>query len=167
MIACLDVSYRKDYAVAVCAVIRDWHETEIIAEYAVKVDILYPYVPGFLYKRELPCLLEVLKLVKEPISIFVVDGYCWLTPGRKGLGSYLFEALNRDVTVVGVAKKPFGSNPDQVTPILRGTSKRPLYVTQRGRVIANAAEIIRQMPGKTRLPGILHYVDKRTKQWQE
>jgi len=63
------------------------------------VDIAYPYMPGFLYRPELPCLLAV-------------------------------------------------------------------FVTQRGSTI-DAAHIIKNMPGKTRLPTILHYVDKRTKEWKE
>ena len=62
--------------------------------------------------------------------------------------------------VIGVAKTPFASA-TQASPVVRGSSgaTRPLYVTAAGMPAAEAAELVRSMAGRYRLPDALRRVD--------
>lgn len=67
--------------------------------------------------------------MEELPKTIVVDGHVYLDGVRKrGLGYYLYEALDKRVPVVGVAKKRFSGMPDQCE-LYRGDSKNPLFVT--------------------------------------
>jgi deoxyribonuclease V len=59
--------------------------------------------------------------------------------------------------VIGVAKSLFPGAP--ATPLLRGDSQRPLYVSATGVDLASAADNIRRMHGPHRLPTLLKQVD--------
>ena len=119
-----------------------------------------PYVPGEFYRRELPCLLKVLDQLSERPEVVVIDGYVWLdASGRKGLGGHLFEALNKTVPVIGVAKTRFATA-TRAIEVLRGSSARPLFVTAAGIDQANAAKCIRRMHGESRIPTLLKRVDR-------
>ena len=107
-------------------VFGQWDDAVPLAEYTATFKGVEPYVPGQFFKRELPCLLAVLEKVREPIDQIVVDGFVSLGD-KPGLGFHLWEALDRKVAVIGVAKNHFR----YATPVevVRGSSKRPLYVT--------------------------------------
>ena len=60
--------------------------------------------------------------------------------------------------MIGVAKTAFRTATHAI-PVLRGTSARPLYVTAAGMPRADAAELVRQMAGRHRLPDALRRVD--------
>jgi deoxyribonuclease V len=60
--------------------------------------------------------------------------------------------------VIGVAKTAFRTATHAI-PVLRGTSARPLYVTATGMARADAAQLIRQMAGRHRMPDALRRVD--------
>ena len=96
MIICLDVQYDNDCGTAVAAGIcfEDWGDAEPCAEYRVEVEGVADYVPGEFYKRELPCLLEVLGKVRREIEYIIVDGYVWLKEGKAGLGAYLYHSVD-------------------------------------------------------------------------
>src|SRR5262245_59291816 len=159
MIACVDVDYRDEGAVAACVLFRYWEDADGAAEHVRRIDKVEPYQPGQFYKRELPCLLAVLQEVKEPLAAVVIDGYAWLADeNTPGLGGHLFEALGRAIPVVGVAKTRFASA-RAARPVLRGDSQRPLFVTAAGIDVELAAEHIRAMHGEFRLPTLLKRVD--------
>src|SRR5438046_1855650 len=110
MIACVDVDYRDNGAVAACVLFRDWADAASAAEHVRRLERVEPYQPGQFYKREMPCLLAVLAEVAEPLETIVVDGYVWLADeGTPGLGAHLFEALDAALPVIGVAKTRFTS----------------------------------------------------------
>lgn len=159
MLACLDADYRGDKAIVACALFRDWTDQCPSRSFTVQVKDVAPYEPGQFYKRELPCLLAALAKVHEALDAVIVDGNVWLDAGRPGLGAKLYEALGRQVPVVGVAKTSFkGSSFAQ--HVLRGKSKRPLYVTAAGMSDQAAASHVMSMHGKHRLPTILRLVDR-------
>ena len=87
MIACVDVDYRDDGAVAACVLFAGWADETPAGEHVARVSEVAPYEPGQFYKRELPCLLAVLGPALEAggLEAVVVDGYVWLhdehTPG--------------------------------------------------------------------------------------
>jgi len=163
VIACVDVDYREDrdppQAVAACVVFDGWAAEAPAEEQVETIDQIAPYVPGQLYRRELPCLLAVLRRVTRPLEMIVVDGYAVLDArGRPGLGAHLFEALNRRTPVVGVAKNFFRDS--AAIEVHRGDSRRPLYVSATGLDPRVAAAGVARMSGPHRLPTLLKRVDR-------
>lgn len=160
MIACTDVHYRGDDAVAACILFRDWPDAAGVRHLIEHAGGVRQYEPGRFYLRELPCLLAVLRKVTEPIECVVIDGYVWLDKGgAPGLGAYLFEALGCSVPVVGVAKSRFRSA-GIAREVFRGASRRPLYVTAAGIDPDTAARCILNMHGGSRIPTLLRQVDR-------
>jgi deoxyribonuclease V len=159
MIACVDVDYRADHAVAACVLFRDWLDAAAADEWTQRIAPVAPYQPGQFYRRELPCLLAVLAPRFAEMQTVVVDGYVWLRDERSpGLGAHLYEALGRKVSVIGVAKSCFQSA-GAAKPVLRGGSKRPLFVTAAGLDLLTAAACVRRMHGDYRIPTLLRRVD--------
>lgn len=159
MLACVDVDYRPELTVAGCVLFRHWadgHEASHLVEHGPPAA---PYEPGQFYRRELPHLLRVLARVEVPLEAIIVDGYAWLGEDRPGLGAHLYEALNREVPVIGVAKTAYVTTGPSV-PVLRGKSLRPLFVSGAGIDSAAAAEHIRRMHGASRTPTMLNRVDR-------
>ena len=159
MIAALDVRYDDDALTGhgAAVVFERWEDAVPFAEYTAAFNGVQPYVPGQFFKRELPCLLAVLEKVRKPVDQIVVDGFVSLGD-RPGLGMHVWEALDRRVAVIGVAKNHFR----YATPVevVRGSSKRPLYVTAVGIDPSAAAEAIRKMHGTNRIPTLLKRVDR-------
>lgn len=158
MIACLDVYYRDAGACAAGVVFRDWSDASALDEETVQIADVQPYEPGQFYRRELPCLLAVLRVL-PPVDSVIIDGYVWLGSASKpGLGAHLYEALNRGASVIGVAKTKF-RGADQAREVSRGSSKRPLFVTAAGMDADIAAELVGTMHGEFRIPSLLARVD--------
>ncbi|MBI3725713.1 endonuclease V [bacterium] len=158
------MDYREDDAVAACVLFRDWSDAAAERELASHVATPAAYEPGKLYLRELPCILRVLEPVRASLEVVLVDGYIWLDArGRRGLGAHLHEALGERVPVVGVAKTAFAGS-DFSIPVLRGASKRPLYVTAAGISPELAARYVRDMPGKHRIPTLVKRVDRLSRE---
>lgn len=158
MIACLDVHYGEDGACAAAVAFHDWMDAIAAEEMIVQVNEVQPYEPGQFYRRELPCLLAVIKAL-PPMEILIVDGHVWLDSGTApGLGAHLFQALDGKTPVIGIAKTRF-RGATAACEVLRGESRRPLYVTAVGMTPELAAEKVRSMHGEHRLPTLLKRVD--------
>jgi len=164
MILATDVHYSHSTAVAAGVLFDHWNYPEPKREYVCKIQKIEPYESGKFYKRELPCILTLLKTHNLSVDCIVVDGFVYLDDDlRPGLGKYLFDTLGGVVTVVGVAKTAFQgiSNENEV---VRGKSEKPLYVTSTGDIDTAKRDIIR-MHGDYRIPTLLKRVDSlcRTK----
>jgi deoxyribonuclease V len=160
LIAFLDVDYRDSGAVAAAVLAHDWADRAPATEIVAHIPDVAEYVPGEFFRRELPCLLNVLDRCPVPPDVVVVDGYVWLGPDRPGLGARLHQALGGSIPVVGVGKTCFLSAQAVAVPTLRGTSKQPLWVTAVGMGPSAAAEAVRTMHGPYRLPTLLGRVDR-------
>jgi deoxyribonuclease V len=115
-----------------------------------------PYQPGRFYLRELPPLRAVLDGLAE-MALLIIDGYADLDPdGRPGLGARARDDFG--IPVIGVAKSAFRTATHAI-PVLRGTSARPLYVTAAGMPRTDAADLVRHMAGRHRLPDALRRAD--------
>jgi len=159
MILATDVYYdeQRNSALAAGVVVPDWRTPHVVAEYAVTVEGIAPYEPGAFFKRELPCLMDLLSVVAEEVTLIVIDGYVDLGPGHPGLGRHLYDTLGGSVPVVGVAKTRFvGSTP---AAVLRGQSKDPLYVTAVGIELSKVVAEVCAMHGPYRVPTVLKRVD--------
>jgi deoxyribonuclease V len=160
MLACVDVAYRDDQARAACLVFPHWRSAEPIRVLKASLDHVAGYEPGAFYKRELPCLLAVLDQVAIHLEGVVIDGYVWLAQGTvPGLGAHLYEALRANSAVIGVAKTSYRDDRCSL-PVLRGGSRRPLFVTAAGLAPEAAAEALRAMHGDGRIPTLLRRVDR-------
>jgi deoxyribonuclease V len=159
MLVCLDVDYGTDRARAACLGFAAWIDAEAAFERVLASAVASaPYVPGALYLRELPHLLAALDQVTEVVDAIVVDGQAWLGDGKPGLGARLYEARGGREPVIGVGKTAYRDS--GATPVLRGTSARPLYVSAAGMDAATAAAHIRAMHGAHRIPTLLKRVDR-------
>jgi deoxyribonuclease V len=158
VIACVDVDYRGETALAAAVVIAQWEDERPIIETTARIAKVAEYDPGSFYLRELPCVLEVLHALRD-IDTVVIDGYVWLAKGRPGLGAKLFDALGRSTVVIGVAKTRFRDN-DAAVELARGKSARPVYITAEGVDVTRAASDVHRMHGEHRIPTILKRVDR-------
>jgi deoxyribonuclease V len=160
MLGCVDVDYRDDHAIAACVLFRDWLDAEPVAEWTQPVVGIPRYEPGQFYRRELPCLLAVLARRLDEIQTIVVDGYVWLRDENSpGMGAHLYESLGRRIPIIGVAKTCFQSA-GVAKAVVRGGSKRPLFVTASGLDLVAASACIRSMHGNYRIPTLLKRVDQ-------
>ncbi len=166
MILATDIYYFDDKAKAVALAFERWTDKQAKYIFTCQLDQVAEYVPGEFYKRELPCILEVLKQTDlNQVEAIVVDGYVILdNNGKIGLGGHLFYALGGKIPVIGVAKTNFAHNIRQVVEVLRGDSRRPLFVTAMGMDVSEAANHIHSMAGSFRLPTLLKEVDKISKE---
>ncbi len=158
MIACLDVDYREAAAFAAGLAFHDWADATPAIEKVVPVVGVHPYQPGQFFRRELPCLLAVLREL-PPVAVVIVDGYVWLDGvSVAGLGAHLYQALARKVAVIGVAKTRF-AGAGAAEEVFRGRSSRPLFITAAGMDAQRAAKQVRSMHGPNRIPTLLKHVD--------
>jgi deoxyribonuclease V len=152
-LAIVDVHYDGDRARAACVIAGRWEDERPLDQRTLELAGIAAYEPGAFYKRELPCLLRVLDGVDA--ETIVIDGYVFLdVNGRKGLGAHLHEAIGKPV--LGIAKTAFRGSP-MAEPVLRGTSRRPLYVTSIG--VPDAAQRVRAMHGEHRIPTLIALAD--------
>jgi len=157
MFAAADVHYPSSGGARAALVLAtDATYSTIVSEKTVLVEHVAPYQPGEFYLRELPPLRAVLADV-EHLDLLIIDGYVTLDPdGRPGLGAYAHAEFA--VPVIGVAKTRFAPATHAI-PVLRGSAARPLYVTSAGIRPADAADLVRTMTGKYRLPDALRRAD--------
>lgn len=162
-IAIVDVYYLGSTAHAACVLAPSWEAESTLQAHALHIGHVEPYQPGRFYRRELPCLLSVLRLLTVRPDVVVIDGYVWLSsPERPGLGAHLYEALGKSAAVVGIAKTAFAGTERcaVVARVFRGRSHRPLYVTAAGMDLKLAAQCVRRMAGKHRIPELVRRADR-------
>lgn len=165
MYLALDVHYKTNYAksVGIIFLTKDDEEPhEILIEFLEEVS---PYQPSEFYKRELPCLLEVIsKLDLNIIDAILVDSHVYIDNDLNyGLGGYLYKALDNKTPIIGIAKRAFHANKKTVKEVFRGTSQNPLYISAIGTDLETAAQFIQEMHGNHRHPTLLKALDAITK----
>ncbi|MFL5454330.1 MAG: endonuclease V [Myxococcales bacterium] len=161
MLLCVDVHYEERAATAACVGFSDWSDADPAFDLVLRSEIVpEPYEAGLFYKREMPHLRRAIGRVRQEHSIdaVLVDAHVWLAEGKPGLGAHLYEALGGRIAVVGVAKSAFRGG--EALPILRGTSRHPLFVTAAGMDAQEAAEHVRAMHGAHRIPTLLKRADR-------
>jgi deoxyribonuclease V len=164
MILAVDVSYRGNTAIVAGVLFRDWTDDKPLKRYLISCMVPEEYMPGQFFRRELPCIGELLTQVDRQLNCIVIDGYVHL--GRKktpGLGKHLFDMLEQQVIVIGVAKSSYKNTPKSCE-LLRGKSNKPLYVTAAGITQERAKTLIKNMLGNDRLPTLLKCADRLSKE---
>jgi len=161
MILAFDTFYSEDSAKTVAIQFNNWTDSEATDIYQETLTHIEPYVSGQFYKRELPCVLSLLQQIDlTKCKAIVIDGFVVLDDnGGKGLGGYLFEHLQKKIPVIGVAKNDFSKLFNSKKAVLRGNSKKPLFVTAMGMDLNAATNHIKNMHGNFRIPTLLKKVD--------
>ena len=155
--AAADVHYLGSGGARAAAVVAgDPAFTLVLSEHTAVIPEVQPYRPGEFYLRELPPLRAVLHGIPG-LGLLVIDGYADLDPGgTPGLGAHAHAEFG--IPVIGVAKSRYRTATHAV-PVLRGSSARPLFVTSAGMPRADAADLVRRMTGRHRLPDALRRAD--------
>jgi len=154
----VDVHYLPCGAAQAAAVVAaDATFGQLLADRTGRVAEVPPYQSGQFYLRELPPLHAVLDGL-DGVNLLIVDGYADLDPGgRPGLGAQAHAEF--EVPVIGVAKTAFRTATHAV-PVVRGeNSARPLFITAAGMSRHQAADLVRHMAGRYRLPDALRRAD--------
>ena len=166
MIYCFDTYYYEDKAKTACLGITTWKDEYPFFEYSEELTGIEAYESGSFYKRELPCILNVLDKIELDSSkdVIVVDGFVVLDDeGKLGLGGYLFLALDQRIPIVGVAKNNFATLDKNKKEIYRGESKKPLFITSMGIDLNEAAKNVESMHGNYRFPTVLKQLDQNSR----
>ncbi len=159
MIAILDVQYSGKSARSGLVLIKHWTDSQPASTFTRTFSDCTDYQPGQFYKRELPVLLDILEHSPLLFQTVIVDAHVYLKQGEPGLGRYLFDALDGNVSVVGVAKSQYCDSQIAVQ-VTRGKSQQPLFVTAEGLDHQTAADHVVQMHGPYRIPSMLKLADQ-------
>lgn len=95
----IDSSRRLLFA---AAVVYRFPSLELVETQTAVTDLAFPYIPGLLSFREIPCLIECLRTVSSPVDVVICDGQGIAHPRGVGLASHLGLLLRRPI--VGCAK---------------------------------------------------------------
>ena len=166
MILAFDSYYFDNKAKTVCVQFENWTDSAPSQVYSEVLENIAEYEPGAFYKRELPCILSLLKQIPLDSCIaIVVDGFVFLDDEAKpGLGARLYESLEGAIPVIGVAKTNFATLQREKISVLRGESEKPLFITAIGFNPEEAATKIASMQGEYRIPSLLKLLDSMTKE---
>ncbi|HWQ94753.1 MAG TPA: deoxyribonuclease V [Gammaproteobacteria bacterium] len=156
----VDVGFEKDNTVVrAAAVVLNFPGLELVDSALARAPVTFPYVPGLLSFRELPAVLEALKLLTITPGLILCDGQGIAHPRRIGIASHL--GVLTDIPTIGVAKSLLVGMHEQV-PSERG-AWQPLR--DRGETIgaalrtrANVAPVYVSPGHRVSLPTAIHYV---------
>ncbi|MHA2357787.1 MAG: endonuclease V [Candidatus Heimdallarchaeaceae archaeon] len=102
-VGALDVAYKEKKGY-VAGIIFDLEERKIVETKALSAPVPAPYIPTFLFLREVPFFLEILSHFTIEPDIFLIDGHGIAHPYYAGSAT-IFGVL-ADKPSIGVAKKP-------------------------------------------------------------
>ncbi|MGB9936383.1 MAG: endonuclease V [Methanobacterium sp.] len=106
-IAGVDISLEKDNTAIAAAVIMNFKTLQVIEQKTLSVQMLFPYITGFLGFREAYASVSVLKTLKNNYDILMVNGHGIMHPRAFGLASHV--GFLMDIPTMGIAKQlPWG-----------------------------------------------------------
>jgi deoxyribonuclease V len=113
LIAGIDVSYNIKQNLTRAFIVLMLLETlKPLSSVKAELPTTFPYVPGFLSFREIPAILEALKLLPEKPDLFMVDGQGIAHPRRMGIAAHL--GVLMDMPAIGVAKSRLNGKYDEL-----------------------------------------------------
>lgn len=159
MILAVDVHYGEEKSLVSAISFSRWNAKKPEGTYFYSEETVGEYIPGEFYKRELPCIVDLLKEHRLKPQYIVIDGYVYLDGiSQPGLGKHLYDALEGKSKIIGVAKQPYIISLP-FCEVYRGESRKPLYVTSEGVSQDKAMRYIEEMHGAHRMPTLLKLVD--------
>lgn len=103
LVGALDVAYKERKGFA-AGIVYDVAEKQIIEKQIFSDVVLFPYIPTFLFLREVPLFLKLIELFNSEPDIFLIDGHGVAHP--KFAGSATVFSVLCDKPAIGIAKKP-------------------------------------------------------------
>jgi deoxyribonuclease V len=100
-IAGVDAAFSKDKVIGVACLYK-YPELILVEEAFAVLEVLFPYIPGFLTFREGPVIVEALKRLKIKPHIILFDGQGIAHP--KGVGIATHIGIILDMPAIGCAK---------------------------------------------------------------
>jgi Deoxyinosine 3''endonuclease (endonuclease V) len=166
MILAFDTYYFDNKAKTVCISFNSWTENENYEVHSEILENIEDYTSGEFYKRELPCIMSLLKMIDcSKVKAIIIDGFVFLDDNLKlGLGGYLYKEFDSKIPVIGIAKTNFATIENLKRLLFRGESKKPLYITSIGIDLDKATDLIKNMEGDYRIPTLLKKLDTLTKE---
>ncbi len=166
MILAFDTYYFDNKAKTVCLSFEHWPAEDHYKIDSEIIENIEAYESGAFYKRELPCILSLLKKLEiENTEAIIIDGYVYLNDQQEpGLGAHLYQHLNGRIPIIGVAKTNFATLEKNKRLLTRGKSINPLYITSVGIDLDQATALIEKMGGPYRIPTLLKTLDVLTKE---
>lgn len=105
LIAGIDVAYytkdNKEYGVCVIDVF-DYVTFNLVERQISVQKINYPYIPGNLYKRELPIIIGTYEKLNSKVDVYILDGNGYLHQNHEGIAT-IFSTKTGEKSI-GVAK---------------------------------------------------------------
>ena len=101
IVAGVDVSYDGDRAFA-AAVAMSAKSLKILSTATIKLEVDFPYVPGYLAFREFPPMIKALRTLEIKPQLVFVDGHGVLHPARYGVACEV--GLRAGIPAIGVGK---------------------------------------------------------------
>ena len=74
LVCALDVAY-KERTGFVAGIVYDINEREIVEKKVFSDTVLFPYIPTFLFLREVPFFLKLVELLSLEPDVFFIDGH--------------------------------------------------------------------------------------------
>ncbi len=167
-VAGADVSTQGDRGYAT-VVVLSFPELSVVEVRGFEASLTFPYVPGLLAFREIPPVVEALKMVETEVDAVIFDAQGLAHPRGMGLASHL--GLVLDVPAVGCAKSRLvgeheepghekGSSADLIyrekvvgRVVRTRTGVSPVYVSVGNRIDLNSAvDLVLACCTKYRLP---------------
>jgi deoxyribonuclease V len=97
----LDISYKDDLAFC-AAVLYDLKQEKVLKELLVKERVKFPYIPGLLFLREAPIMLETIEKIDRDYDLILVDGHGLAHPRKAGLATII--GILTGKPTIGIAK---------------------------------------------------------------
>ncbi len=164
MKAIVDVQYIDNTAYVAMGLFEEWSSDTFAKVIVDKIENVADYEPGSFYKRELPCILSVLGGVTVKLEYIVIDGFVQLSDKKMGLGMHLYNALDKNIKIIGIAKTKFQGSENVVRKLVRGNlASNPLFITSVGISLDEAEKIVRDMHGKARIPTLASAIDRHAR----
>lgn len=171
----VDVAYKND--IAFCsALIVNKNTLKIIESINHKSIVNYPYIPGLLMLRESESIITILKLIKTPFDVLLIDAHGLLHPRRCGMACYVGVMI--DKPTIGVAKNLLCGhimkdnyieyNGEILGYRIKKTNKKDIYVSIGHKIgLATATNIVMDLiKDNERLPEPLRLADINSKKYK-
>ena len=107
-VAGADISFEKDNLAVAAAVVIDLDDLNVTDSKTIEVELLFPYISGFLGFREADAVISVLRKLDDNFDILMVNGHGIMHPRGFGLASHV--GILMDVPTIGVAKRLIKGN---------------------------------------------------------
>jgi len=169
-IAGADISHNKDTDVVYAGIIVLSYPEMVLQSYSLVVaHTKFPYIPGFLGFREVPCLLQAWQLLPEKPDLLILDGHGITHPRGSGIACQFGVLAN--AATIGCAKNMlFGTytplNPEKfsASPITHNnqilghalrtkSGVKPVYISPGHKIsVADTLTVVKKCTGKYRIP---------------